>query len=92
VKEVKGGYDMNMTIKTWYTKAYPTDDVGLTLDPAVTFADLYHALQAGKCVYATLGGNADSIIRERIFAGLADFLDVDSGHIYNFWLNKKRRY
>ena len=83
---------MNMTIKTWYTKAYPTDDVGLTLDPAVTFADLYHALQAGTCVYATLGGNADTIIRERIFAALADFLDVDSGHIYNFWLNKKRRY
>lgn len=83
---------MTMTIKTWYTKAYPTDNVGLTLDPAVTFADLYHALQAGTCVYATLGGNADSIARERIFAGLADFLDVDSGHIYNLWLNKKRRY
>ena len=84
---------MNMiTIKTWYAKAYPTDDVGLTLDPAVTFADLYHALQAGTCVYATLGGNADSIVRERIFAGLANFLDVDSGHIYNLWFNKKRRY
>ena len=23
-------------IKTWYAQAYPTDDVGLTLDPAVT--------------------------------------------------------
>jgi len=55
-------------IKAWYAQAYPADDIGLTLDPTVTFADLYHALQAGTCVYATLGGNADTIVRERIFA------------------------
>ena len=77
-------------IKTWYAQAYPTDDVGLTLDPDVTFADLYHALQAGTCVYATLGGIADSIVRERVFAALADFLDVDSNHIYNLWSKKRR--
>jgi len=77
-------------IKTWYAQAYPTDDVGLTLDPTVTFADLYHALRAGKCVYATLGGNADSIARERIFAALANFLDVDYNHIYNLWSKKRR--
>ena len=81
---------MNVTIKTWYTKAYPTDDVGLTLDPTVTFADLYHTLRAGTCVYATLGGNADSIARERIFAALANFLDVDYNHIYNLWSKKRR--
>ena len=80
---------MSMTIKTWYTKAYPTDGIGLTLDPAVTFADLYDALRAGKCVYATLGGIADSIVRERVFAALADFLDVDHDHIYNLWSKKK---
>jgi len=85
-------YMPNMTIKTWYAQAYPTDDVGSTLDPTVTFADLYHALQAGTCIYATLGGNADSIVRERVFAGLANLLNVDSGHIYDLWLNKKRRY
>ena len=78
------------TIKAWYAQAYPTDDVGLTLDPTVTFADLYHALRAGTCIYATLGGNADSIVRERVFAALADFLDVDHDHIYNFWSKKRR--
>jgi len=78
-------------IKAWYAKAYPTDDVGSTLDPAVTFTDLYNALQVGTCVYATLGGDADSIVRERVFAALADFLDVDYDHIYNLWFNKKRR-
>lgn len=83
---------MNMiTIKTWYAKAYPTDDVGLTLDPTATFTDLYDALRVGTCVYATLGGDADSIVRERVFAALADFLDVDYDHIYNLWFNKKRR-
>ena len=82
---------MNMTIKTWYAQAYPTDNVGLTLDPTVTFADLYHALRVGTCVYATLGGDTDSIVRERVFAALADFLDVGYDHIYNLWFNKKRR-
>ena len=82
---------MNMTIKTWYAQVYPTDDVGSTLDPTITFADLYDALRAGTCVYATLGGTADSIVRERVFAALADFLDVDYNHIYNLW-SKKRRY
>lgn len=79
-----------LTIKAWYAQAYPTDNVGSTLDPTVTFADLYDALRAGTCVYATLGGNADSIVRERIFAALANFLDVDYNHIYNLWSKKRR--
>ena len=77
-------------IKPWYAQAYPTDEAGSTLDPTVTFADLYHALRAGTCVYATLGGTADSIIRERIFAALADFLDVNYDYIYNLWFNTKK--
>ena len=81
---------MTIKIKTWYAKAYPTDEAGSTLDPTITFADLYHALRAGTCVYATLGGTADSIVRERVFAALANFLDVDYNHIYNLWSKKRR--
>ena len=81
---------MRTPIRTWYIKTYPTDDVGPTLNPTITFADLWQALKQGSCVYSALGGEADSIVRERIFAALANFLDVDYNHIYNLWSKKRR--
>ena len=72
-------------ISTWYITAYPTDDVGPTLDPTVTFADLWHTLTHGGCVYATLGGDADSVVRERVFEHLAALLGTNYDHIYTLW-------
>ena len=72
-------------IRTWYITAYPTDDVGPTLDPTVTFADLWQALKQGRCVYAALGGDADSIVRERVFEHLAALLGTDYDRIYTLW-------
>ena len=73
-------------IRTWYITAYPTDDVGHTLDPTVTFADLWQALKQGRrCVYAALGGEADSTVRERVFEKLAALLGTDYDRIYTLW-------
>ena len=72
-------------IRTWYIMAYPTDDVGPTLDPTTTFADLWQALKHRGCVYATLGGDADSIVRERVFEKLAALLGTDYDRIYTLW-------
>jgi len=72
-------------IRTWYIKTYPTDDVGHTLDPTVTFADLWQALKDGVCIYATLGGDADNVVRERVFAQLAALLGTDYDRIYTLW-------
>ena len=73
-------------IRTWYITAYPTDDVGPTLNPATTFADLWQALKQGGCVYAALGGDADSVVRERVFAQLAALLGTDYDRIYTLWV------
>jgi hypothetical protein len=72
-------------IRTWYITAYPTDDVGPTLNPTTTFADLWQAIKDGVCVYATLGGDADSVVRERVFAQLAALLGTDYDRIYTLW-------
>jgi len=72
-------------IRTWYISAYPTDDVGPTLNPATTFADLWQALTYGGCVYAALGGDADSVVRERVFEKLAALLGTDYDSIYTLW-------
>ena len=72
-------------IRTWYITAYPTDDVGPTLDPTTTFADLWQALKQGGCVYAALGGDADSVVRERVFEHLAALLGTDYDRIYTLW-------
>jgi hypothetical protein len=72
-------------IRTWYITAYPTDDVGPTLNPTTTFADLWQAIKDGVCVYATLGGDADSVVRERVFEKLAALLGTDYDRIYTLW-------
>lgn len=77
---------MNNSIKDWYLEAYPTDDMGYDLNDGVTFEDLFVALDNYKNVYEVLGAS-DSIIRERVFAELANLMNVDYGYIYNQWLN-----
>ena len=72
-------------IRTWYITTYPTDEVGPTLNPTTTFADLWQALKQGSCVYAALGGEADSIVRERVFEKLAALLGTDYDRIYTLW-------
>lgn len=77
---------MDTNIKQWYTKTYPTDEVGATLDSDVTFAMVNAALKKYKDVYDVLGGDADSIVRERVFNQLAELRGVDYDVIYNQWL------
>lgn len=72
-------------IRTWYITAYPTDEVGHKLNPTTTFADLWQALKQGRCVYAALGGEADSIVRERVCEKLAALLGTDYDRIYTLW-------
>ena len=48
------------TIKEWYCKKYPTDDLGSQIN-SVTFLDLYDALKFGKSVYNVI---MNSILNE----------------------------
>ena len=76
---------METKIKEWYVKEYPNDEVGATLDEEATFQDLFDALDNYEDVYEVLGGESDSIVRERCFSKLAEIMEVDYTYIYDQW-------
>ena len=80
---------LDVSIKKWYVENYPSDDLGTTLSASTTFLDLNNLLNSGKGsdVYELLGGDADSIIRERCFTKLAELTGQNYNSIYNKWLN-----
>ncbi len=75
-----------MTIREYYLETYPTDDLGLELNPTPTFAGLLNQLIIGGDVYRYIGVG-DSLIRERLFERLAEELNVKYDYVYNLWIN-----
>jgi hypothetical protein len=75
-----------MTIREFYVAKYPSDDMGAGINPTATFAGLLNQLIVGGDVYEYLNVY-DSIIRERLFEGLANELNVKYEYVYNLWLN-----
>jgi hypothetical protein len=75
-----------MTIREFYVAKYPSDDMGAGINPTATFAGLLNQLIIGGDVYEYLNVY-DSIIRERLFEGLAEELNVKYEYVYNLWLN-----
>ena len=71
-------------IRQWYL-AYFDDDMGEEISDDASFEGLHEALQQGVDVYSYLDV-FDSVIRERVFSGLSQFLDVDYKHVYDLWL------
>jgi hypothetical protein len=74
-----------MTIREFYLETYPTDDLGLELNPTPTFAGLLNKLIVSADVYHYIGVH-DSVIRERLFERLAEELEVSYDYVYNLWL------
>lgn len=80
---------LDISIKSWYLKEYPSDDVGETLSDTATFLELNNLLNSGKGkdVYELLGGDSDTIVRERCFEKLCELTDQTYDTVYNKWLN-----
>ena len=74
-----------MTIREFYVKNYPTDDLGAGINPTATFPGLLNQLIVSGDVYAYLCVY-DSIVRERLFERLAEELEVSYDYVYNLWL------
>jgi len=74
-----------MTIREFYVKNYPADDMGDGINPTATFAGLLNQLIVGGDVYEYLYVY-DSIIRERLFERLAEELNVKYDYVYNLWI------
>ncbi len=76
--------DLKRNIKLYYKKNYPDDELGNGIRD-ITFLELFKNLDRGINIYETINVN-DSIVRERLFQGLADLFDSDYNYIYNKWL------
>ena len=77
-------YLKDLKVKTVYKKMYPTDDLANEIDPKLTFKQTFDRMAKGECIY-DITKVGDSIIRERIFAILADMYGVTYDEIYNLW-------
>jgi hypothetical protein len=77
---------IDMNIREFYVKNYPTDDLGIGINPKATFAGLLNQLIVGGDVYEYIYVY-DSIIRERLFERLAEELEVSYEYVYKLWLN-----
>lgn len=87
-KELKESKDdLTLTVKEWYEEVFPNDYCSQSLDETTTFADVDDALNNHQDIYEVLGIE-DSIIRERIFAKLAEIKSVDYDEVYNKWLEE----
>ena len=76
---------LDMNVKEWYLEAYPTDECGHYISDNATFRGVYSALLNKEDVYDYIG-ECDSVIRERLFAKLAEIMEVDYDYIYDQWI------
>ena len=74
-----------MKIREFYLEAFPTDELGIEINPKATFEGLFRVLDNYGDVYEYIGVG-DSLIRERCFEKLAEIMGVDYNEIYDQWL------
>ena len=86
-----GGTTLHTEIKNWYLDNYPEDDLGFEIGnsvgkPDIDFQELLDALDDGdkETVYSCYAD--DSVVRERVFAELAELLNVSYDTIYDKWM------
>lgn len=80
---------LNKSVREWYLKQYPTDELGADINPCVTFGEIGAALiqyDGNISVYSMIGVD-DSTIRERVFDKLASLMDTPYESIYDLWLS-----
>lgn len=78
----------NQHIVDWYIETYPDDaDSMYGANDDLLFSDLVFEMVNGKDFYDTMQVR-DSVVRERIFEGIADAYDVDYNDIYSLWLGE----
>jgi len=95
-KEIKEGFQpsefskpratKSMKVAVWYKKNFPTDELGDEINPSLTFMKCFSEMTDGKEIYKVLGVG-DSIVRERVFSGIADAFKVDYDTVYDVWVH-----
>ena len=78
----------DISVRDWYIKTFPNDELGYEIDDYIKFEDIQKALDEKKDVYEVIGVT-DSIVRERLFQKLADLTGVSYDDIYEKWINSE---
>lgn len=73
------------TIKNYYLQNFPTDELGLEINPEATFEGLFETLDRYRDVYEYIGVH-DSLVRERVFEKLAEVMEVPYNEVYEQWM------
>ena len=74
-----------MKIREFYLEAFPTDELGIEINPKATFDGLFRVLDNYGDVYEYIGVG-DSIVRERCFEKLSEIMGVTYDEVYSQWL------
>lgn len=80
--------ERNLEVRNWYMETFPTDELGNEIWEHITFNEIFSILHRRDTIYRLLAG--DSVIRERVFAKLADVMNVSYDDIYNKWIGIDR--
>lgn len=73
-------------VRDAYIKNFPDDELGLEINPRVTFKGVWNAMQNGVDFYGIISVG-DSLIRERIFAMMSEKLHIPYDDIYDLWIS-----
>ena len=73
------------SVREWYGREFPTDDIIRYMDDKSTFRDVLSALCNKKDVYSVIGVG-DSVVRERIFSEIAKKSGIKYEFLYGMWL------
>ena len=76
-----------MTLKKFYLKNYPTDELIAEINNESTFKGLIKTILKKNDVYDYIGVH-DSLVRERLFVRLSLDRDVFFDLIYDLWTGK----
>jgi hypothetical protein len=75
-----------MNIRQFYLETYPSDELGMEINPSATFDGLVSILNNHEDVYEYIGFG-DSIIRERLFHKLSELTGTEYNVIYELWMD-----
>jgi hypothetical protein len=73
-----------MNIRKFYLEAFPTDELGVEINPKANFESLWIVIRGG--LFYEYIGVFDSVVRERIFEKLSELTGHDYDYIYNEWI------
>ena len=73
-------------VRDAYIRKFPDDELGLEINPRVTFKGVWNAMQNGVDFYGIISVG-DSLIRERIFAMMSEKLHIPYDDIYDLWIS-----